>query len=659
MPSRYNQLLGNQEYVNTYVPLPLDTLMKAGAMKQQGFDKALEDTYKMEDLMKSVNAIDKHQQYKKELENKYYPRIEEIADQITKTGDLSKAQEIKRLARQWEHDPLRQELENSYANYKAYQTDKIKKADKYGEYYDPYLPFKGTTEAGIEGFRYTGMGEQQNHQELAGKMMDKINKDGYLSDVVNLDQAGNIIGVKKGAEFIAAKKVRSLAQGKVNSFLSTKEGEDFAKKISYYNPNIDINKAAEDYLYEAGANQIFQNSQSGSSFKYAPKYINDKLVAEEDAKNRFTTEVGATETGESWTKAAGLQDLFEEDGMVKSSTPIWNSDVVVNRNGKNEIIKVRSANDERKLKDDEAAGKFHIMEYKKGNENINLQKDTEKALTELYKRSSALGLNVIRPDGTIDGEATKQKTIDYYKGLSVYSNHTIPFIDKSIVSNISSDLFGKTPNLHNIQIYEQGDKDTKAKYENLEERAKLKGSKVIGLDYTADSPGAMKFVAPLESTEGQYGDKPYIGVSRNQTLQDQMRPVQELTKRSIEAARSGKKDPNAVQVTNMLKGTVVRDETGNAVNLESLGIPVAYTTDKKKDGSVTHRISYLDNSAGVPMIKVLEKNSNGGTSIKSLDVIQQEKTAEIFNVGGALSQYQKQSANTTLPSQDFEEEEEN
>ena len=87
--SRFNQLLGNQEYVSTYVPLPLETLIKAGAMKQGEYDKALEDTYKMEDLMKTVNAIDKHTQYKKEFEDKYYPRIEEIADQITKTGDLS------------------------------------------------------------------------------------------------------------------------------------------------------------------------------------------------------------------------------------------------------------------------------------------------------------------------------------------------------------------------------------------------------------------------------------------------------------------------------------------------------------------------------------------------------------------------------------------
>lgn len=652
MANRYNSLLPNQEYVSSYVPLPLELMAKTGAMKQEGYDKALDDAYKMEDLMKKVNAIDKHTQYKKDLENKYYPKIEEIADQITKTGDLSKVQEVKRLARQWETDPLREELENSYANYQTYQKDKIAKGEKYGEYYDNYLPFSGSNKDGsIAGYRYTGMGEQQDHQKKASDMMDKINKDGYLNDVVNLDQEGNIVGVKKGSEFIAQAKVRNLAKGKVNSFLSTNEGEDFARKVSYYNPKIDINKAAEDYLYEAGANQIFSNSQSGNSFKYAPGYIHSGKVEEEANKNRFTTETGATETNGSWSKIAGLDEFYDEDGHVKVNNP-FNQNIVTfidKKTGKQETVKYNSAKEAIIGEQEKQKLGLTILE-RKADETLSQDK-INKAQSELFKRTSALGLNVKRTDGSIDGEATKQNAINYYKELSVYSDYTVPFIDKNIVNNISSDFLGKTSNIHNMEIYEQGNPDSKAKYENPEEKSKFKGGKVIGLDYTADKPGAMKFVAP----EGDYGDKPYIAITRNKTLQNQMLPVQELTRKSIDGAKTGTKDNTAVALTNMLKGAVVKDAFGHNITLEQMGIPVASSREEKKDKSVTYRVSYLDNSTGTPIIQVLEYNNKTGTSVKSLDQVQQEKTAEIFNTGGALSQYQKQATKEQLPAVDYEE----
>lgn len=285
--NRYNALLPNQEYVSTYVPLPLDSMMKAGMMKQKQYDDTIADAYKMEDLMKTVNAIDKHKDFKKSLEGKYYPKIEEIADQIVKTGDLSKAQEIKRLARQWETDPLRQELENSYANYQAYQKDKIAKGDKYGEWYDNYLPFKGSDESGnISGYRYTGMGEVQDHQKLALDMMDNVKEDGSKYDDAVLGADGIIRSAKGGSEHILSSKIRALAQGKATSFLATREGRDFAQMLSYYNPDMDLTKAAEEYLYQAGANQIFSKSERGNDIDvtsmWGKKY-------DEEAANRTTS----------------------------------------------------------------------------------------------------------------------------------------------------------------------------------------------------------------------------------------------------------------------------------------------------------------------------------------------------------------------------------
>ena len=276
-----------QQYVSNYVPLPLELMYKGLANKQKEFDDTMEQTYKMQDLMTKVNAIDKHKQYKKQLEDKYYPRIEEIADQITKTGDLSKARDIRKIAREWEHDPLRQELEASYANYQAYAADKIKKGDKYGEWYDNYLPFKGSDDAGnIAGYRYTGMGEVQDHQKRAHDMMDKIAADAAKSAGFKINPDGTIIKGGSGSEHVFSQKVLQLAKNKSKDFLFTTEGQDFALQLKYYNPNItdeQILNQATQYLYDAGSNQIFNKTESESDVAFTPwaKDIYDEKVNQE------------------------------------------------------------------------------------------------------------------------------------------------------------------------------------------------------------------------------------------------------------------------------------------------------------------------------------------------------------------------------------------
>lgn len=274
-----------QQYVSNYVPLPLEMMYQGLANKQKQFDTTMDDTYKLQDLMAKVNAIDKHKQYKKQLEDKYYPKIEEIANEITKTGDLTKARDIKRIAREWEHDPLRQELEASYANYQAYAADKIKKGEKYGEWYDNYLPFTGSDEQGnIAGYRYTGMGEVQDHQKRAHDMMDKVASDALKSAGFKMNADGTIIKGGSGWEKVAAEKIQQLAQMKSLDFLSTSEGKDYAKMLKYYNPNMsdkDLINQATQYLYDAGANQIFGKSESESDIGFTPwaKDIYDQQMA--------------------------------------------------------------------------------------------------------------------------------------------------------------------------------------------------------------------------------------------------------------------------------------------------------------------------------------------------------------------------------------------
>lgn len=461
---------------------------------------------------------------------------------------------------------------------------------------------------------------------------------------------------------------------------------DSLKARALSDPNLMKSIKAEALVYGVDPEVLFETALSGTvtggQYKKSNldnKYMTDRLALKKasdeiDAGSlKFTTETGATESAGSWTKIAGLDKHFDEDGLVKTANTFnYDAKVYNTLTKKEEIKKIRSAEDYNNLVNNK---NLQVVENKPSSEpNKNLQRDTENALTELYKKTSALGLNVTRDrdeydsngkligkKGSINGSATKENAINYFKGLSVYSNYTVPFQNPVLVKAISNDMFGKISNIHNMEIYEQGNPDSKSKYEGADKKAQFAGSEAIGLDFTASKPGAMKIVAPavekgfFSDSKADYGDTPFIAISRNKTLQDQMKPVQELTYKALQGAKDGKVDKDAQTLTNYLKGTVVTDNQGKSINLEQLGIPVSASRDL--DG--TYRVAYLDNSTGTPMIQVLEKKSGGATSIKSLDEVQQDKTGEIFNTGGALSQFQKLTTKTTEPSVIYEEGEDN
>lgn len=438
------------------------------------------------------------------------------------------------------------------------------------------------------------------------------------------------------------------------------------KQRAVADPNLMKSIEAEADYFNRDAKELFETALSGvvggGKFRKSnldKKYERDNMteykakqsLQDEKSGQRFTTETGAVQSDGSWAKIAGLDNFFNEDGSVKSSTSGNFNIVTFDKNGKQEIVKYGSEVERRQGELEKEKQGFKII--KRDEDKQSLDKKIVEGQSALYSKTSKLGLNITRPDGTLDGEATKQNAINYFKGLSVYSNYTVPFIDNNIVTNISKDLFGSTSNIHNMEIYEQGNPNSRSQYESKEVKNTFKDSRAVGLDYTADKPGAMKIIAPIEhDSDGkpQFGDKPFVAISRNKTLQEQMAPIQELTVKSLNGARTGNKDKAAEFLTNSLSGDIVKDIYGHNVKLESLGIPVG----SSKDTDGTLRISYLDNSSGSPVIQVLEKRKNvPGITIKSLDEVQQERTGKIFNKNGALSQYQKQTGGS--PSIEFQD----
>ena len=172
-----------QSYVSQYAQMPLNYIGSMAKDYTSKYNKLEEEAYGLNDLMASVKAIDEHLPFKKALDAKYQPKLSELADKIAKGNDLLEAKrDLNRLNREWVNDPMRVELENSYANRALEQKEKIKLGAKYQDYNNPNLGFKGVTETGdIQPLRFNGIPEAQDYQKRADEIMKGIAVDGYDS----------------------------------------------------------------------------------------------------------------------------------------------------------------------------------------------------------------------------------------------------------------------------------------------------------------------------------------------------------------------------------------------------------------------------------------------------------------------------------------------
>jgi hypothetical protein len=341
MPGRYSQIFENQP-ISNYVPLPLDLMGKALASKQASYDGALDEANKIEDDVLKVNAIDEHQPFKKQLINTYRNKIEGIADEISKTGDTSKVRELKRIATQWRNDPIRNELETSYVNKGLYQKDKIAKGDKYGEWHDSHINFTGDVNGQLNPFRYTGMGERQDHQKRAEDMMNNI-KASSSEDykIFDIDPTtGNITKIKQGQESIGRDRVLQLAKNKLGDFLSTKEGDDYIKELKYKFPKASpeqLQNEATKYLFNAGSNQIFSKSTIDKDFNWGPDRMNKEVVKDNPFTPGYEPIQPGQELDEKLTSNAqglGLTGFRYKDGNIEPINDSKNIKSIYNIDGK-------------------------------------------------------------------------------------------------------------------------------------------------------------------------------------------------------------------------------------------------------------------------------------------------------------------------------------
>ncbi len=230
-------------YSSSYIPLPFQELQAMAANQQKQYDTAVDETYKLNDMVNSIPVINdpnlglSNVGLRKTIDAKYAPRVHEISNRIVNGGDLSATRDLNNLKREIANDPLINEAKESYMNYKTYKDDITKKAGKYDEVLDTYRNQNlFDDKSGLKPFRYAGLEDKLDIEKRFAESMDKIKEDTKGWDVESLGADGIKIGKKGQQSGITSDKVMNLAKTKVSGVLNqTPEGQQFVKKLRIMN----------------------------------------------------------------------------------------------------------------------------------------------------------------------------------------------------------------------------------------------------------------------------------------------------------------------------------------------------------------------------------------------------------------------------------------
>lgn len=331
-------------YVSNHIGLPFAELQGIAAQRQDQQNKAEEETYKLNDLVNSIPTINdpnvglSNIAIKKTIDAKYAPRVQEVSNRIVNGGDMTALRDLNNLKREMANDPNIIEARNSALNYKAYAEDKAKKGDKYAIYKDIYRDQPLIDEQGnLKPFRYSGMGEVQDHSEEARKQMAGVKEWGYDTKNSHLEADGNIYTKDSHGKYIKDNRIRGLADEKAKDFIKTEQGKDFLQLIKYENPNAtseQLHKRVSDYLFNAGSNQIFSDFGGGTEVKETglATFLAKKAIQDEEANKTTTSQSEALMN-------APLSDLttdmkFDSKGNLQIPEK---SDKVVKQGGRDEF----------------------------------------------------------------------------------------------------------------------------------------------------------------------------------------------------------------------------------------------------------------------------------------------------------------------------------
>lgn len=575
MPANRFDTSREHEYVSSYVPLPFETIAALGEKTQKKYDSAIDDTYKLKDLMTKVPAIHdpnlglSNLKKKQDLDAQFAPKIDELTNKII-SGDANAYRELEQVKRDFVNNPIRQELENSYADYKTYKEDIIKKGGKYDRLLDDYYGQQLVDESGeLKPFRYSGMEDSLDAPKRFKEIMGDIAEDAKSWDIESLGTDGIKIGNKGKRAGVSETKVNNVVNNKVNLALNTDEGKQFIKRLRRMKPDItneELINETRKALFSSAYEQIGSNIESGNSIG-----LTDMWTRQQDKKEEFdgpmpTYENPTQPTGETRTPKSGLAwlgintDMLNDDNSLNSKAyESHGTDLIKNvkenSDGSVVITDINGNKSTHKTLNDAFA------EFKK--------KPAPNLLTKHYTDllNTARNLNLEIPklgNNKTDFEKLQKQLADYGQNMQLQGN-TSAGLQSRFGNNLSDELLGT--------VTADNDGNTVFKKSSILSNAKLTnmatGESISNIDDKEDiaKDGAIRAIDYFAPNEGTYRldskNKAYEYYPGDKTLNAMTKNTHSLTQEIVKA-RQGKQGANTVIDTK--NNLTVGDYANNIVN---------------------------------------------------------------------------------------------
>lgn len=310
MPSRYNQILPNQDYVSTHIPLPLEGMLKMGQMKQDSYDTtkgALEKSL----LESRLKSIEEHDPYRNQYIKSFNDQAQALlGDQELDFGSSSGKQKVSNLIYENANNPYLQTLTRSIKN-KEDQLKNIedvkKTKDGYSYWNDPILQENRMKEMGINPYidkdgnpieyQFRPMQTREDHNKPVYDLFDKIKDSGEIKAYADLSGDKQYISTGKGGwEGVSAGTIKAVADSNINTFKTSAGGQDFLKKFEFDYGNQLAEMSPEE------AEQARNLAVKSHLYEIGNAYIRNKTTQDKDLKttHAFDKAINQEGTGDPW-----------------------------------------------------------------------------------------------------------------------------------------------------------------------------------------------------------------------------------------------------------------------------------------------------------------------------------------------------------------------
>lgn len=343
MANRFNTLPEYQPWVSSYIPLPLDTIMKAGAMKQEEYDStklALQKSL----LESKINSIEEHDPWRVNYIKNFNDDVQKLVNSDIDFGSYEGKNATQNLISKYSQDPNLEVLKRSIENKKQTMEDwaAIQKEGKGAYWNDPTLKDRQLETLGINPYidekgnplnydrkiTYAYSDHNKPIYDLFDKMKDStMGKSGawshFTADKTAIESGKHIV------DGIDAEKVIAVADANVHNYMSSDGGQDFLRKFEFDHKaellqmtpeereKAEVN-AARDRMYTVGMAYVHNKLTEDSDIK-ATSLLDKQYEAEhpevnqttEDEDRDFLTSMSNDPEGKQFikTNASGIKEI--------------------------------------------------------------------------------------------------------------------------------------------------------------------------------------------------------------------------------------------------------------------------------------------------------------------------------------------------------------